>query len=98
MPSSCPACGFTNVINKLRLARNGAGQWAAGNIKQAFRLGLIGLEAACLRYGLTVEEFRSWQRAIEQHGIYGLRVTRLQIYRDTDGASSAKGSARPERV
>jgi hypothetical protein len=31
---------------------------------------------------LSVEEFAAWQRAIEAHGVAGLRVTRLQIYRD----------------
>jgi hypothetical protein len=29
-----------------------------------------------------VEEFHAWQQAIEAHGVAGLRVTRLQIYRD----------------
>ena len=61
-------------------------------VVQAVRSGTISLEEACLRYGLSVEEFLSWQRAVEQHGIHGLRVTRLQIYRDTEGPSSAKGS------
>lgn len=43
--------------------------------------GLISLEEACQRYGLSVEEFLSWQRQIEQHGLLGLRTTRLQDYR-----------------
>jgi hypothetical protein len=30
---------------------------------------------------LSVEEFLAWQRAIDTHGVPGLRVTRLQIYR-----------------
>ena len=46
---------------------------------EAVRTGVISLLGACLSYGLSVEEFRSWQRAVEQHGIHGLRVTRLQI-------------------
>ena len=58
----------------------------------AVRLGLISLEEARLRYGLSVEELFGWQRAVEQHGIHGLRVTRLRIYRDTKGPSLAKGS------
>ena len=33
------------------------------------------------RYQLTEEEFRSWQRAYEAHGLPGLRATRLQQYR-----------------
>ena len=48
----------------------------------AVRGGLISLEEACRRYTLSVEEFLSWQRAIEQHGLRGLRATRIQDYRD----------------
>ena len=45
------------------------------------RNGLISLEDACNRYKLSVEEFLSWQSLIEQHGMRGLRTTRLQQYR-----------------
>jgi hypothetical protein len=31
---------------------------------------------------LSVEEFLSWQRLIDRHGMRGLRVTRLQDYRE----------------
>ncbi len=46
------------------------------------RSGLISLEEACQRYKLSVEEFISWQRLIERHGVLGLRATRLQDYRE----------------
>tara|TARA_R110002110_G_scaffold284987_1_gene499210 strand:+ start:12975 stop:13262 length:288 start_codon:yes stop_codon:yes gene_type:complete len=45
------------------------------------RDGLLTLEQACERYDLTVEEFLSWQRLIDEHGVRALRVTRLQDYR-----------------
>lgn len=45
------------------------------------RSGLISLEEACERYTLSVEEFLSWQRLIDRHGVRGLRATRLQEYR-----------------
>ena len=45
------------------------------------RTGLISLEDACKRYTLSVEEFLSWQRLIDSHGMRGLRTTRLQQYR-----------------
>ena len=48
----------------------------------AVRNGLISLEDACHRYHLSIEEFLSWQRQIEQHGLPGLRVTRTQDYRE----------------
>jgi hypothetical protein len=47
----------------------------------AVRAGLLTLEDACKRYQLSVEEFLSWQRLIERHGLPGLRATRLQDYR-----------------
>jgi hypothetical protein len=47
----------------------------------AVRAGRITLEEALRRYQLTEEEYRSWERAFEQHGLAGLRSTRLQQYR-----------------
>lgn len=47
----------------------------------AVRGGLLTLEGACERYGLSSEEFLNWQRSIESHGISGLRTTRTQQYR-----------------
>ncbi len=47
----------------------------------AVRGGLLSLEEACARYKLTVDEFLSWQMSIDQHGLAGLRTTRLQHYR-----------------
>ncbi len=47
----------------------------------AVRAGLIDLDEACTRYGITIEEFLSWQRLLDEHGLHGLRVTRLQDYR-----------------
>ena len=50
----------------------------------AVRGGLISLDDACQRYSLSVEEFLSWQRAIENFGLAGLRATRVQEYRPTE--------------
>ena len=47
----------------------------------AVRGGLLSLDEACDRYRLTVEEFLSWQRSIDRHGLAGLRTTRIQQYR-----------------
>lgn len=51
-------------------------------VVSAVRGGLITLEDACRRYSLSVEEFLSWQRAIDAFGLPGLRATRLQDYRE----------------
>lgn len=45
------------------------------------RTGLISLEEACQRYSLSVDEFLSWQRLLDAHGMNGLRATRLKKYR-----------------
>ena len=47
----------------------------------AVRGGLLSLEEACSRYMLTVDEFLLWQSSIDQHGLAGLRTTRIQQYR-----------------
>lgn len=44
--------------------------------------GLLTLEEACERYRLSAEELRLWQEAIDRAGVPGLRVTRIQLYRD----------------
>ncbi|KQN92986.1 hypothetical protein ASE95_10330 [Sphingomonas sp. Leaf231] len=43
--------------------------------------GLLSVDDVCARYGLTVEEFAGWQRAIDRSGMPGLRVTRIQHYK-----------------
>lgn len=50
----------------------------------AVRSGIISLDDACSRYKLSIEEFLSWQRLIDSHGLAGLRVTRLQDYRASE--------------
>jgi hypothetical protein len=47
----------------------------------AVRGGLLSMEEACSRYMLTVDELLSWQSSIDQHGLAGLRTTRIQQYR-----------------
>jgi hypothetical protein len=47
----------------------------------AVRGGLLSIDEACRRYTLTVDEFLSWQLAIDKHGLAGLRTTRIQQYR-----------------
>jgi hypothetical protein len=44
--------------------------------------GLLTIDEVCQRYNLTLEEFASWQRAVDRSGMQGLRVTRIQHYRD----------------
>jgi hypothetical protein len=59
-------------------------------IVNAVRSGEMNIEDACRYYKLSTEEFAAWERAIEAHGVAGLRVTRLQIYRDAPPTRLAK--------
>ena len=43
--------------------------------------GLISLEQACRRYELSVDEFRSWEKLLKDHGLAGLRTTQAKKYR-----------------
>ncbi len=54
----------------------------------AVRNGLIGMDEACERYRLSVEEFLNWERLVNVHGLRGLRITRTQRYRDAGGAQA----------
>ena len=58
--------------------------------------GGITLEEACRWYQLTEEEFRSWERAFEIHGLAGLRITRTQQYRGLRPGRSRSSS--PKQV
>jgi Protein of unknown function (DUF1153) len=48
----------------------------------AIRAGVLNRQEAYERYTLSLEELAAWEAALDQNGIPGLRVTRLQIYRD----------------
>ncbi len=44
--------------------------------------GLLSIEDVCERYDLSLDEFMLWQRAVKRSGMYGLRVTRVQLYEE----------------
>ena len=56
--------------------------------------GLLTLDEACARYSLTMDEFLGWRRAMEFHGLDGLRVTRIRQYRQARASSQDCGSGR----
>ncbi len=59
-------------------------RWVASRkakVVQAVIHGLMPLEEALERYGLSEEEFALWRAAVEAHGEPGLKVTTLQKYR-----------------
>ena len=66
--------------------RRGGQSEAPGRVPSTTKIavsgGLLTVDEACQRYSLSLEEFTSWQRAVERSGMPGLRVTRLKHYRD----------------
>jgi hypothetical protein len=59
-------------------------RWVAKRKAQvvgAVRDGRLTLDEACTRYRLSPDEFLTWERMIDRHGLPGLRVTRVQRYR-----------------
>lgn len=52
-------------------------------VVSAVRGGILSVEEACERYRLSEEEFKSWSTLLDQHGMRGLRATRIQDYRGT---------------
>ncbi|MBI1273036.1 MAG: DUF1153 domain-containing protein [Alphaproteobacteria bacterium] len=48
------------------------------------RKGLLSMEEACQRYRISEEEFKTWARLLDSHGVRALRVTRIKEYRSTD--------------
>jgi hypothetical protein len=88
MTRKLPITGLPSPGTKRWVARRKAA------VVTAVRCGLITLEEACHRYQLSEEEFLSWQRAFETHGINGLRATCLQRYR-SDRSSRLARTALP---
>ncbi|MEI6558887.1 MAG: DUF1153 domain-containing protein [Rhodospirillaceae bacterium] len=96
MPSAAPVNGSAAVFDDLGaplpmteqdLPPPNTKRWVMrrkAEVVAGVRCGLISLDEACRRYTLSVEEFLSWQRLIDSHGVRGLRATRLQDYRSGD--------------
>ena len=62
----------------------GTSRWVVrrkAEVVSAVAGGLLSVDEACERYGLSLEEFASWQRAVDRSGMPGLRVTRIQHYK-----------------
>ena len=43
--------------------------------------GLLSVDEACARYGISLDEFLSWKRAVGRAGLRGLSVKRVQDHR-----------------
>ncbi len=59
--------------------------------------GRMTVDAVCARYGLSPDEFASWQALFAAHGQAGLRATRLKQYRDPE-QTPKRSKIRPRRL
>ena len=63
----------------------------------AIRGGLLTSAEACARYRLSPEELELWAESLDRAGVPGLRVTRIQLYRDYPvEAPKARATARAQ--
>jgi transposase-like protein len=80
-------------INIDELPPPGITRWVIhrkAQVVAAVRAGALSLTEVCERYSVSVEEFEAWERTLQRHGIYGLRTTRLQLYRSEGPKGSEK--------
>jgi hypothetical protein len=59
-------------------------------VVEAVRRGTISITEARERYGLSIEEFLTWQHGIDLFGLAGLQVNRLQYNRPVRTRSPAQ--------
>ena len=72
------------VLTRDNLPPRTTTRWVASRKAQvvaAVESGLITIEEAMARYNLSLEEFASWQRAMDRGGVAGLRVAAAQRQR-----------------
>lgn len=81
--------GFLDVeaagAGQVRLPPANTSRWVPSrkaDVVRAIRDGVIDRHEACVRYSLSAEELCLWERAFDVVGTAGLRVTRVQIYRE----------------
>ncbi|MCC5969883.1 MAG: DUF1153 domain-containing protein [Pararhodobacter sp.] len=73
-----------SVLSRADLPPLGIRRWVASRkavVVRAVAHGLIERDEVLERYDLSEEEFESWCRAVQNHGIQALKVTALQKFR-----------------
>jgi hypothetical protein len=75
-----------SVMTRADLPDASTTRWVASRkaaVVKAVRHGLIHSDEALEMYGLSEEELTYWMEASEMHGEIGLKVTRLQQFRQS---------------
>lgn len=77
--------GPTGPLTMEDLPSSHAAHWVSrrkAELLAAIDGGMLTTGEACARYRLSLEELAAWRHAIDRSGIPGLRITRVQHYRD----------------
>jgi hypothetical protein len=72
------------VLSRADLPPPETRRWVASRkaiVVHAVVFGLLTQTEAMERYALSEEEFDIWRKAVEKHGVKGLKVTAIQKYR-----------------
>ena len=72
------------ILSRSDLPSVNTKRWVArrkATLVTAVAAGMLSREEALEMYGISSEEFESWIRAMTSHGRSGLRVTKIQEYR-----------------
>ena len=72
------------VLSRADLPPPETRRWVASRkaiVVHAVVFGLLTQTEAMERYALSEEEFDLWRKAVEKHGVKGLKVTAIQKYR-----------------
>jgi len=88
IPHGAPANGEEmDVFDQVAQLPSIGQRWTARRkaaVIAGVRAGWLPVEDVFQLYKLSVDELLAWERDINRNGVPGLRVTRYQIYRDTD--------------
>jgi Protein of unknown function (DUF1153) len=87
IPDDAPADDGLDVFDQVAELPSIEQRWTARRkaaVIAGVRAGWLPVEDVCQLYTLSVDELLGWERDLDRNGVPGLRVTRYQIYRDTD--------------
>lgn len=72
------------VLTLADLPPPGTTRWVVNRkaaVVAGVKAGLLTLDEALQRYGISLDEFMCWKRLLDDFGVKGLRVTRIKEYR-----------------
>ena len=94
--ASLPRPRRAPVLTLADLPPPGTTRWVVSRkavVVAGVKSGLLSLDEALQRYGISLDEFMCWKRLLDDHGVKGLRVTRIKEYRAQGQSGSEPLSA-----